>query len=41
MQKFWDPRMRAAILKHLVTGGGGLDPLVRAVEQLGADQIGH
>ena len=40
IQKFWDPRMRAQILKHLDAGGAGLDPPVRrAVEQLrqGAD----
>jgi formate dehydrogenase subunit delta len=35
--KFWDPRMRAAILAHLAEGGSGLDPSVRkAVEQLSA-----
>jgi formate dehydrogenase subunit delta len=35
LQKFWDPRMRAQILKHLDAGGAGLDPPVRrAVEQL-------
>jgi formate dehydrogenase subunit delta len=35
LQKFWDPRMRAQILKHLEAGGAGLDPPVRrAVEQL-------
>lgn len=35
LKKFWDPRMRAAILAHLDTGGKGLDPSVRqAVEQL-------
>jgi formate dehydrogenase subunit delta len=27
--KFWDPRMRAAIVAHLDAGGNGLDPLVR------------
>jgi len=27
--KFWDPRMRQAILAHLAEGGAGLDPLVR------------
>ncbi len=33
--KFWDPRMRRAILAHLADGGSGLDPLVRrAVAQL-------
>jgi formate dehydrogenase subunit delta len=35
--KFWDPRMRAAILAHLAEGGSGLDSSVRkAVEQLSA-----
>jgi formate dehydrogenase subunit delta len=35
--KFWDPRMRAAILAHLAEGGSGLDPLVRkAIEHLPA-----
>ena len=35
LQKFWDPRMRAQILKHLDAGGAGLDPQVRrAIEQL-------
>ena len=30
IKKFWDPRMRAAILEHLQAGGQGLDPVVRA-----------
>jgi len=35
IEKFWDPRMRAAILAHVETGGRGLDPLVlKAIEQL-------
>ena len=35
LKKFWDPRMRAQIVKHLDAGGAGLDPKVRAaVEQL-------
>ncbi|HEY0329227.1 MAG TPA: formate dehydrogenase subunit delta [Rhodopseudomonas sp.] len=35
IRKFWDPRMRQAILKHLEAGGAGLDPQVRdAVEAL-------
>jgi formate dehydrogenase subunit delta len=36
IRKFWDPRMRSAILAHLDGGGGaGLDPDVRdAVESL-------
>jgi formate dehydrogenase subunit delta len=29
IQKFWDPRMRSAILAHLAAGGAGLDPDVR------------
>ncbi|MDE2134299.1 MAG: formate dehydrogenase subunit delta [Alphaproteobacteria bacterium] len=33
--KFWDPRMRKAIIAHLDGGGCGLDPLVlRAVKSL-------
>jgi formate dehydrogenase subunit delta len=35
LQKFWDPRMRAAIKAHLQAGGAGLDPVARrAIEQL-------
>jgi formate dehydrogenase subunit delta len=35
LDKFWDPRMRAAIIAHLADGGGDLDPPVReAVERL-------
>ncbi len=35
LKKFWDPRMRAALLAHLEAGGEGLQPDVRrAVEQL-------
>jgi len=35
LRKFWDPRMRRAVLAHLDSGGAGLDPLVRrAVERL-------
>src|SRR5215831_10551672 len=37
LKKFWDPRMRAAILEHLDAGGEGLDPWTRqAVELLRA-----
>ena len=33
--KFWDPRMRKAIVAHLAEGGAGLDPAVRkAVDSL-------
>jgi formate dehydrogenase subunit delta len=35
LKKFWDPRMREAIVAHLEKGGEGLDAHVReAVEQL-------
>ncbi len=29
IRKFWEPRMRSAILAHLDAGGAGLDPNVR------------
>ena len=29
LRKFWDPRMRAAIVAHLHGGGEGLDEVVR------------
>ena len=42
LKKFWDPRMRAAILAHLEAGGEGLQPQVRhAVEQLAQEQKAH
>jgi formate dehydrogenase subunit delta len=35
LRKFWDPRMRAAIVAHLEKGGAGLDePVRRAVRRL-------
>ena len=35
IRKFWDPRMRAAIIAHLDHGGSGLDePARQAVERL-------
>ena len=35
IRKFWDPRMRAAIIAHLQAGGAGLDPVTRkAIEYL-------
>jgi formate dehydrogenase subunit delta len=37
IEKFWDPRMRAAIFAHLKAGGAGLDPNAReALERLAA-----
>jgi formate dehydrogenase subunit delta len=29
LKKYWEPRMRKAIIAHLAAGGGGLDPLPR------------
>jgi formate dehydrogenase subunit delta len=41
IQKFWDPRMRAAILEHVNSGGEGLLPQVRlAIEQLAQQKQG-
>ncbi len=35
LRKYWEPRMRAAIVAHLRAGGEGLSPEVRlAVEEL-------
>lgn len=35
--RFWDPRMRAAIVAHAAAGGAGLDPLaLAAVRRLAA-----
>jgi formate dehydrogenase subunit delta len=35
LMKFWEPRMRKAILEYVDAGGGGLDPEARAaVEKL-------
>lgn len=35
LKKFWEPRMRRAILAHLAAGGAGLDPLaLKAVQSL-------
>lgn len=35
IRKFWNPRMRSAIIAHLEAGGEGLDPPVRkAIERL-------
>ena len=35
IRKFWEPRMRNAILAHLDAGGAGIDPLVKtALESL-------
>jgi formate dehydrogenase subunit delta len=35
LRKYWEPRMRRAIVAHLDAGGAGLEPAVRqAVETL-------
>jgi formate dehydrogenase subunit delta len=34
LQKFWDPRMRRAILAHLEAGGGGLETVALQAVQL-------
>ncbi len=34
LRRFWDPRMRGAIVAHLRDGGAGLDPLPRAAVAL-------
>jgi formate dehydrogenase subunit delta len=37
LRKFWDPRMREAILAYVDKGGEGLDPNVKAaIRQLAA-----
>ncbi len=39
LKKYWEPRMRAAIVAHLRAGGEGLRPEVRlAVEELAHDE---
>jgi formate dehydrogenase subunit delta len=41
IRKFWDPRMREAIVAHLDRGGTGLDPASRqAVESLRGQAAG-
>ncbi len=36
LRKFWDPRMRKAIIAHAAAGGAGLKPdVLRAVNALG------
>jgi len=35
LKKYWDPRMREAILEHVDAGGSGLDPDARkAIEKM-------
>ena len=40
LEKFWDPRMRAAIVAHLAAGGVGLDgPVREAVGRLKVPKV--
>jgi formate dehydrogenase subunit delta len=34
INKFWDPRMRTALIAHLATGGEGLDPTILKTRDL-------
>lgn len=34
IKKFWEPRMRAAIVAHLNAGGAGLEPSVRTAIEI-------
>ena len=40
-KKFWDPRMRAALLAHLEAGGKGLAPQVRRAAELLSHEPGR
>ncbi len=37
LRKFWDPRMRRAIIAYVEAGGSGLDPLAAAAVALLAE----
>ena len=40
LERYWDPRMREAIIAHLKAGGADLDPPVReAVARLKAPKV--
>lgn len=34
INKFWDPRMRTALIAHLAKGGEGLDPTILKTRDL-------
>ena len=34
INKFWEPRMRRALIAHLERGGEGLDPTIRDADAL-------
>ncbi len=37
LKKFWDPRMRAALIAHFAAGGEGMSPTALAAAQVLAD----
>lgn len=42
IRRFWDPRMRVAIIEHFAAGGAGLDPFVaKAVASLAETAKSH
>ena len=41
LAKFWDPRMRRAIMAHLDAGGTGLDPPVREALEMVRTKAGE
>jgi len=38
IRKFWDPRMRAALVAHLAAGGADLSPVARGAAERLRDQ---
>jgi formate dehydrogenase subunit delta len=41
LKRFWDPRMRRAVVAHLETGGEGLkDIVIEAVRRITTEQCG-
>lgn len=42
LKRFWDPRMRRAVVAHLETGGEGLrDIVIEAVRRIATEQRGN
>lgn len=39
LRRYWEPRMRRALLGHLTQGGGGLLPLVREALEAHRDSL--
>jgi formate dehydrogenase subunit delta len=39
LKRFWDPRMRRAIIEHVGKGGEGLLPIVRKAVNLNRDLL--